>query len=140
MAISSNPLNVYKETQIKTASQGKLIIMLYDGAIRHIDAGIRALEVSGTPADSVNSTLVKAQDLITELMVSLDFERGGDIARGLFNLYLYFNRRLVEANIKKDTAPLVEVRRMLGELRDAWLQIVGKAEPDPGPGGINIAG
>ena len=56
---------------------------------------------------------------------------------------MYFNRRLVEANIKKDSAPLREVRRMLAELRSSWVQIVGKGETSPdgaGSTGVNIAG
>jgi flagellar secretion chaperone FliS len=142
MAFSNNPLNAYKETQIKTASQGKLIIMLYDGAIRQIDAGIHELEASTPSLDATNSVLVKAQDVITELMVSLDFEKGGDIAQRLFDLYMYFNRQLIDANVKKDPEPLRDVRRMLDELRSTWIQIVGKnaAGDDDTGRGVNIAG
>ena len=88
-------------------------------------------------------SLLKAQDLITELMVSLDFERGGEIAQGLFSLYMYFNQQLVDANVNKSAEPLVSVRTMLSELRAAWDQIAGKAgPPDDGAAktGVNIAG
>ncbi len=143
MANSSNPLKAYKETQIKTASQGKLIIMLYDGAIRQIDIAASRLEGEQPELDNVNNALVKAQDLITELMVSLDFDRGGEIAQRLFHLYMFFNRRLIEANLKKDPKPIREVRKMLAELRSAWAQIInqGGGSPDDGNGGgVNIAG
>lgn len=142
MANTNNPLNAYKETQIKTSSQGKLLIMLYDGAIRQVDTGIHALEAPKPSFDVANSSLVKAQDVITELMVSLDFEQGGEIAQGLFNLYMYFNRQLIDANINKDPAPLKEIRRMLDELRSAWLQIIDRGETgkDRVGGGVNIAG
>ena len=145
MANSSNPLKAYKETQIKTASQGKLIIMLYDGAIRQIDIAVSRLESDTPELDNVNNALVKAQDLITELMVSLDFERGGEIAQRLFHLYMYFNRQLVEANMQKDPKPIKDVRRMVAELCSAWAQIInqGGGSPDDGNGnggGVNIAG
>jgi len=93
--------------------------------------------------DSVSNALLKAQDLVTELMVSLDFERGGEIAQGLFSLYMYFNQQLVDANVKKSAEPLVSIRTMLSELRAAWDQIAGKAvPPDDGAAktGVNIAG
>jgi len=142
MAFSNNPHNAYKETQIKTASQGKLIIMLYDGAIRQIDVAIGELASPEPSLDTTNAALVKAQDVVTELMVSLDFEKGGDIAQRLFDLYMYFNRQLIDANVKKEAEPLLEVRKMLDELRTTWLQIIGKAGPDDSDSvrGVNIAG
>ena len=141
MATTNNPLNAYRETQIKTAGQGRLIVMLYDAAIRQIDLAAAGLDGSEGSSDTVNRAIVKAQDVVTELMVSLDFEKGGEIARGLFNLYLYFNRQMIEANLRKDSGPLREVRRMLDELREAWLQILGTPPPNSGgQNGLNIAG
>lgn len=139
-----NPLKAYKETQIKTASQGKLIVMLYDEAIRQIDVAVAGLRDSARRYDSVNAAITKAQELVTELLVSLDFERGGDIAQGLFSLYMYFNRQLLNANIAKDPTPMTDVRDQLSELRDAWMEIVDRndgPDNDGGPGrGVNIAG
>jgi flagellar secretion chaperone FliS len=143
MAGSNNPYRAYRDTQIKTASQGKLIVMLYDEAIRQVDSAVQGLRKGNDGIDIVSNALLKAQDLVTELMVSLDFERGGDIAQGLFSLYMYFNQQLVEANMKKVAEPLEEVRKMLAELRSAWMQISGTpAPPDAGPAqtGVNIAG
>jgi flagellar protein FliS len=143
MASNVNPYKAYRDTQIKTASQGKLIVMLYDEAIRQVDTAVRGLDGNNSPIDSISNSLIKAQDLITELMVSLDFERGGEIAQGLFNLYMFFNQQLIDANIKKDPGPLKEVKRMLSELRSAWVQISdGPQPPDQGPAknGVNIAG
>lgn len=143
MPMTKNPLNAYKETQIKTAGQGKLIIMLYDAAIRQIDTAIADLKQGEREIDSVNNALVKAQDAVTELMVSLDFERGGEIAQMLFNLYIFFNRQLIDANVNKDSGPLVEIREMLVELRGSWLQIIDTESAPKGPdpnAGLNIAG
>ena len=74
-------------------------------------------------------------------MVSLDFDKGGDIALKLFGLYRFFNDQLMEANVQKDAAPLRSVRHFLNELRDAWAQILGKVPVQSGTTtGINIAG
>jgi flagellar biosynthetic protein FliS len=91
--------------------------------------------------DQINNSILKAQDIVTELMVSLDFEKGGEIAPKLFGLYRYFNDQLMEANINKNPEPLSVVRRLMGELRDAWSQILGKTNVEgTATGGVNIAG
>ena len=140
--MGNNPLKAYKETQIKTASKGKLIIMLYDGAIKNINLAIQGLESESKKFDSINNYIVKAQDIISELMVALDFEKGGEIAKNLFSLYIYMNKELLNANIKKDIEPLKTVKKFLLELREAWNEITIKtADPSqPSTSGINIAG
>ena len=137
-----NPINAYKETKIKTASRGQLIVMLYDEAVKNLDLAISALENKHRKYDEVNRTIIKTQDIITELLVSLDFDRGGDIAKGLFNLYMFFNDRLVEANLKKECETVKVVRRLMNELRTAWVEIASHpaAEPAEAAGGVNIAG
>ena len=139
---TANPLNAYRQTQIKTANQGQLIVMLYDGALRNVQTAIESLDHKQHKYDVVNTSIIKAQDIIGELMASLDLERGGDIGKNLFSLYLFMNRQLLEANLKKDAAPLLGVKKMLTELRDAWSQIAAKtpAPSGPGPAGVDIAG
>ena len=143
MAKHANPVKAYRETQIKTASQGRIIVMIYDEAIRQIDAAISGLDEGGDTLERVNTALIKCQDLVTELMVSLDFERGGEIAENLFTIYLFFNKQLSQANIRKDPEPLRSVRSMLAELRSAWASISGKSigeSESRGSSGLNIAG
>ncbi len=136
-----NKLNAYKETHIKTASQGKIIIMLYDEALRQLDTAIRLLKDDTREYDKVNSSILRAQDMVTELMVSLDFEKGGDIAQGLYGLYMFFNQHMMQANMKKDAEMLSTVRTQLNELRGAWDQIINKAQNGgQSSGGINVAG
>lgn len=136
-----NKLNAYKETHIKTASQGKIIIMLYDEALRQLDTAIRLLKDNSREYDKVNSAILRAQDMVTELMVSLDFEKGGDIAQGLYGLYMFFNQHMMQANMKKDADMLSTVRTQLNELRGAWDQIINKAQNGgQSSGGINVAG
>jgi flagellar protein FliS len=138
-----NPLQTYKETQIKTATQGKLILMLYDGAIRNLNKALENMRQEHRAYDVTNNYLIKTQDIITELMVSLDFEKGGEIAKNLFNLYVFMNRQLLEGNIGKKEQPLLEVRQLLSELRSVWAEVVtkkGVANSTGEAGGIDFTG
>jgi len=116
-----NPFNEYKKTQIATANQGKLIVMLYDGAIKFLNIAID--NMNPRTYDIVNTNVIKAQDIITELLLSLNMRDGGEISQNLFNLYLYFKKALLEANIKKDAEMIQGVMKLLKELRDAWDKI-----------------
>jgi flagellar protein FliS len=143
-AVNANdPGNAYREIQIKTANQIRLIVMLYDGAIRHVNLALDALAAGHRRYDEVNNHIVAAQDILSELTASLDFEKGGVLAKNLFSLYSFMNRRLLDANLSKDAAPLAEVKGHLGELRAAWDEISTrkgleeKATPETG---VNIAG
>ena len=137
-----NPLNMYRETSIKTAGQGRLIVLLYDEAIKNLDKAIAILEAENKQYDKANNAIIKAQDIITELSASLDFEKGKDIASNLFSLYVYFNRQLTMGNMDKDSKPLKPVRNMLYDLRSAWKQIENTKEvaSDKGSVGVDIAG
>ncbi len=116
-----NPFNEYKKTQIATANQGKLIVMLYDGAIKFLNIAIE--NMNPRTYDIANANIIKAQDIITELLLSLNMKEGGEISQNLFNLYLYFKKTLLEANIKKDASIVESVLKLLKELRDAWDKI-----------------
>ena len=127
----SNVSSTYKETKIKTASQGQLIIMLYDGAVKNLNLAIESLEVNSEKKDpgkieKIGKSILKAEEIITELMVSIDFEQGGEIAKNLFSLYTWFNRELLEANITQDIKRVSVVRDMLVELRNTWNEIALK--------------
>ena len=134
-------LNSYKETKVTTASQSQLIIMLYDHVIKKIDEAVDAIN-KNKPRDISHNAFVKAQDCISELMVSLDFERGGDIANNLFNLYNCFNRELLDANTKQNTEKALAVRNFMAELRASWSNISGKTQYENTEEriGVNIAG
>ncbi len=132
----------YRETQIKTASKGKLVVMLYDGIIRNLDIAIEAIPEKRF--DMANSSILKAQDIISELIMALNME-AGDFSKKLLNIYTFLNTKLIDANMRKDLIPLKFVRKMVSELRDAWKQITKKSlNPDieemKKGGGIDIAG
>lgn len=113
-----NPFNEYKKTQVATANQGTLIVMLYDGAIKFLNIAVENMQPK--TYDLVNANIIKAQDIITELLLSLNMKDGGEVSQNLFGLYLYFKKTLLEANIKKDANLIKPVIIMLKDLRDAW--------------------
>jgi flagellar protein FliS len=90
----TNAISSYRETRVKTAGQGQLIIMLYDEAVKNLDRGLDLLSLNTgekkNPGniEKISRFILKAQDIITELTVYLDFEQGGEIARNLFSLYI----------------------------------------------------
>jgi flagellar protein FliS len=144
----TNALSAYRETRIRTAGQGKLIVMLYDEAVKQLDRGLELMGLNQKKKDpgrieQINKAVLKAQEIITELMVSLDFEQGKDIARNLFSLYTWFNQELLEANMQQDIRRITIVRNMLNELRGAWGEIAAKTSTEDLPqpaAGLNIAG
>ena len=144
-----NASSTYKETRIKTASQGQLIVILYDEAIRQLTLAIEMLEMRNIDKkihdkiEKINKAIMKTEEIITELMVSLDFEQGGEISKNLFALYSWFNKELMEGNLAQDEKRIKPVRDMLLELRNSWSEISGKhtAETENREAvGLNIAG
>ncbi len=136
-------LKSYKETKIKTANQGKLIVMLYDGAIKYLNLALDSMDETDKHYDEISNNIIKVQDIVTELMVSLDFERGGEISKNLFSLYVFMNRQLLEANVRKSINPLGEVKALLLELRSAWAEVSERRDLESRTGqggGVNIAG
>jgi flagellar protein FliS len=144
----TNGLSTYRETRVKTASQGQLIIMLYDEAVKSLDKALDLLEMNESKKDpgrieNINRAVLKAQDIITELTVSLDFEQGEDIAKNLFALYSWFSKELLEANISQDLRRITVIRNMISELRGAWSEIVSRNPAETSHkevSGVNIAG
>jgi flagellar protein FliS len=101
----------YLETAVETASPARLIVMLYDGAIRFINEAAYAMQQRDY--ETQNTKLQRAQRILAELISSLDFDKGGEIAENLFRLYTYMYNQLVEANINDDTARLEHVVGLL---------------------------
>jgi flagellar protein FliS len=98
--------------------------MLYQGAVKFIRLSIQAMEQNDPKAAHTN--LVRAQDIIVELLGSLNREAGGQIANQLASVYDYCFRRLVQANVKKDPAPAREVVGILRDLGTAWQEIAAQ--------------
>jgi len=128
--VANGYARTYQTQAILTASPGQLVLMLYDGALRFLAQAHAAFETDErdfTRIEVINRNLVKAQNIIAELQGTLNHEAGA-VATNLDQLYDYYNRRLFEANFKKDLAPVIEVERLLGILRDAWAEMLQRTE------------
>jgi flagellar secretion chaperone FliS len=115
-----NGYQAYRQTQAQTAAPGELVVMLYRGAVRFVSSAIEAIE--SQDIQTAHTNLVRTQAIITELSETLDTERGGDIASNLRAIYEYLNRRLIEANLRKDASIAREVQGLLRDLLPAWEQ------------------
>jgi len=111
----------YQDTAVTTQSKGRLIVMLYDGAIKFLKLAIEEIEKKNPEAKG--KYIIKAKDIINELNMVLDMEAGGEIAQNLRRLYLFMNRHLSEANIKQDPQKIREVITLLEELNQSWKAI-----------------
>ena len=117
----ANADNAYKNNQVMGAPQKKLIIMLYDGAIRNLK--LAKIAMNDKNIEKANNTIIKAQNIILELMSTLNFEAGGEIAKNLHALYQYMYEKTIAANIEKNPDHADEVIKFLEELKEVWEQI-----------------
>ena len=113
----------YKENTVTTQSKGRLIVLLYEGAIKFMNLAIKELEAKNYEAKG--QYINKAQDIINELNAVLDMDAGGEIASNLRKLYCFMNNRLSEANSKRDPKMIREVIELMEELNQSWKAIAG---------------
>jgi len=129
MSTYGNYQNAYKKASVNTLDQNKLIIMLYDGAIKNATFAVDYM--NSDDIEKVHNCLVKTKNIVTELMATLNMDNGGEIAKNLQSLYSYMFSQLIEANMEKKTEPVIVVIDLLKELRSAWLEINKKNKNDP---------
>ena len=131
-----NAYSQYRQTAVQTSSPEKLLLMLYDGAIRFLGQAIKAIEEKDVAGRNTN--LLKAQDIIREFMCTLNMDY--EISKNLLGLYDFFLQRLIEANVKNDKEIIQEVQGWLIELRDTWTEASKATKPVRDQSGqINIA-
>jgi len=117
-----NAAKAYLTTQVSTASQGDLLVMLYDTAIKHLRQSIEKMRAGDMAGKGI--LITKAITIVSELQECLNKERGGEIAQNLFHLYLFCNTRLLMANLKVKPEIVEEVITILSGLRGAFAQIL----------------
>jgi flagellar protein FliS len=113
--------NLYHRTAIETADPVQLIIMCYDSAIRDLKQAKELHE--NREMNGAYRKIRHAQDIVTELLVGLDYARGGDIARNLSRLYNFILRQLFGINTRGNTSIYDHLVNILVELRDGWESI-----------------
>jgi flagellar protein FliS len=114
-------LDTYQEVAITTQSRGRLVVMLYDGAIKFLKQAVS--ELNDGDMNEKGVYINKAMDIINELNNVLDMEAGGEVAENLRKLYMFMTRHLSSANIKKDPQMINEVIKLLEELNQGWKAI-----------------
>ena len=114
----------YKQVQVKTANKGKLVVMLFQGCVKFLRLAKKSIDEENI--DDANNYIIRSQDIIRELMNTLDMEKGGDVAGNLYQLYDFMIRKLIEANVDKDAEKIEFVEDMMLELLDSWKQIVNQ--------------
>lgn len=123
--LNSNPYAKYKQTEMETSTPDKLLIMLFEGGIRFLTRAQSALQ--NKDYELANKWLLKIQDILSELMITLDMEQGGEIAVNLYELYDFYRNEVIEANLKKDPVRLEPVLEFFHLFRDTWVEVSKKA-------------
>lgn len=110
--------NKYKKTEVTTASREKILLMLYEGAIRFLTQAIDAQEKNNV--EEKNKFLGRTIDVLNELRSTLNFEVGGDFSKNLSELYAYQVSRLTQATFESKMEYILEVQAQLKDLLGAW--------------------
>ncbi|MBQ4132152.1 MAG: flagellar export chaperone FliS [Desulfovibrionaceae bacterium] len=116
----------YFQTQVTTTTQGELVVLLYDGAIKYLRLAKEKIAAKDFAEKGI--LISKALDIIQELDSSLNMEQGGEISVNLHSLYIFAQRQLLQANLKMDQKLVDEVITMLSSLRDAFAAIINTPE------------
>lgn len=117
---TNNPYQQYQQSSVNTATPGELTLMLYNGAIKFLKQAKLAIDKKNL--EEANNKICRVQDIIAELMSSLDMEI--EISKNLYSLYDFMNNRLIQANIQKEIKLLDEVEGLLVEMRDTWKEVI----------------
>tara|TARA_Y100001934_G_scaffold282860_1_gene398883 strand:- start:1264 stop:1671 length:408 start_codon:yes stop_codon:yes gene_type:complete len=114
--------NPYAQAKIGSASPEQLLIMLYDAAIKDVRVAVEAIEAGDRGAKA--KALDHGVKVLTELINSLRPDKAPEIADNLRRLYDFMIDRMIQANLKSDAELLEPVGKVLGELREAWVEAI----------------
>lgn len=134
----SNPYQKYKNTQVISASPEKILLMLYEAAIKFTKLGIKAAEEKKIPERCMN--IGRAFDIVLELNNTLDHKVGGQVASQLEQLYMFITDQYTKANISGDPEPLRAAVKILENLHSGWVQAIEKMKKDGEKTGTDKAG
>src|SRR5687767_4482013 len=121
-----SPWNSYRQVALQTAAPGQIVLMLFEGAIRFLERaeGGFGMDDPAEANQTIHNNIQRTQEILHELNMALDLQNGGELAETLRGLYEYMDRRLLESNVQKKSDGIVEARRLLTTLRDAWAQML----------------
>ena len=145
MNMNAQAYNQYKKASVETVAPEKLLLMLFDGALKNVNNAKKAIEKKDI--NLAHQEIMKTEDIIIELMSTLNMDY--EISHSLFALYEYLLNQLTQANCKKDIDLLNEVEEFLKEIRETWAEAAKKIKTAPallnkvddaGPKTINVKG
>lgn len=135
---TKSSIDQYRKSSVAGASPLQLVVMLYDGTLRFMEAGRHAMIAKDRFAQ--NDNITKTQKILSELLATLDLEKGGEVAENLFSLYTYVYNRLVEANLEDKPELVAECIEIMSDLRESWVELERNARQlnpkNTGGGGI----
>jgi flagellar secretion chaperone FliS len=126
-----NPYLNYKNTMVGTASKEKLLLMLYEGAIKFCKLAKKHMQDKNTADKGL--MIGRTMDIVFELRNTLDFKVGGDVAIQLEKLYNFMIDELTSANINNDSKNLDNVLSVLETLYSGWQEAVKQYQKEKGP-------
>lgn len=127
----SNPYRQYQKTAVTTASREKILLMLYEGAIRFVKQARSAMDENKIAEKG--KFISKATAILSELMATLDFKVGGELATDLESLYVFMIDKLIEGNIENNPQCLNQVEDLLNTLYVAWSDVIKNPRADGVP-------
>ena len=116
----NNPYQAYQQNSVTQSTPGELTLMLYNGCLKFLNQAKKGIELKDI--ELKNTNIQKAQNILRELMITLDPNQA--ISQSMGSLYEYMINRLIEANIKNDVVIVDEVYRLTTEFRDTWKQVI----------------
>jgi flagellar protein FliS len=120
-AYTGTPTLAYQQQSILTATPGQLVVMLYDGCLRFLNQAAYAMREPNRNLAIIK--LRRAEAIITELLITLDHDKGGEIADRLQGIYTFSRQQLRKAETEQDPEVVEQVAGYMSELRDAWAQM-----------------
>ena len=118
-----NGIAAYKEHVVVTQAPGRVVVLLYEGAVKFLRQAI--IELRNGNMVEKGRLINKAIEIIIELSVSLDTDAGGEVAQNLRALYAFMGEHLTRDNFQKDPEAIEEVISLLDELNEGWKAIAG---------------
>jgi flagellar protein FliS len=120
-------MNIYTDTKLQTAKPYELINLLYEHLIQILEKTKEIFdEKSPSKYEKITTSLLHAQEIVSELINSLDMEKGGEISKNLFRLYEYVYWCLIQANIKKDKKFIIDAETIINDLKDTWQKLINE--------------
>lgn len=118
--MNPNAYNIYKNNSVNYASKEQLLLMLVEGAVKFAKIGRQA--IVDKDIKKAHDSLIRTQDIFTELMISLD-RTSGEWTDDLFNIYGFIKEKLAQANMKKDIEVMDEVLPLIEDVNNLWQDV-----------------